>query len=275
MIIDAHQHFWNYDRARHGWIDDRMSAIQRDFLPAELKSIYNQHHIDGCVAVQVEQDESENDYFLNLATQYHFIRGIVGWIDLRSRNIEERLDNYRHIPLMKGFRHIVQGEQDPRFMLGDDFCRGVAALGRHQFTYDILVYHHQLPQVTAFIKKFPEQPFIIDHLAKPAIAKGDIDEWRKHMKTIAGYPQVYCKVSGLVTEADWKTWTYNDLAPYLDTVLGAFGPSRLVYGSDWPVCLVAASYERQYSVVREMIASLSASEKAAILGENAIRFYHL
>lgn len=275
MIIDAHQHFWQYDPTRHAWIDESMSAIRRDFLPADLHKIYQQYGIDGCVAVQVDQTEQENEYLLECARQHSFIKGIVGWIDLRARNIEERAEYYRHVPLIKGFRHIVQGENDPNFLLNDDFCRGISWLGRYNFTYDILVYHHQLPQVVQFVKKFPEQALIIDHLAKPAIAKGDIETWRKHMKAIAVYPNVHCKVSGLVTEANRTTWTYADLEPYLDTVLEVFGPSRLVYGSDWPVCLVAASYEQQMQVVKTMIDQLSASEKGAILGENAIRFYHL
>jgi L-fuconolactonase len=275
MIIDAHQHFWNYDPSRHGWIDDRMSAIRRDFLPAELQTIYSKNNIDGCVAVQVDQTEKENAYFLNFAQQFNFIKGIVGWVDLRAGNIEERVEYYRHFPLMKGFRHIVQGESDPDFMLRDDFCRGISWLGRYNFTYDILVYHHQLSQVAGFVKKFPEQSFIIDHLAKPAIAKGETGQWRKNIHAIAKHQQVYCKVSGLVTEANWQTWTYADLEPYLDTVLEAFGPSRLVYGSDWPVCLVAASYEKQLDVINTMISKLSKSERESILGENAIRFYHL
>jgi L-fuconolactonase len=275
MIVDSHQHFWKYQPANHAWINEDMSAIRRDFLPADLKPIYDQNAIDGCVAVQVDQTESDNEFLLELAQQNSFIKGIVGWVDFRASNIAERLSYYSTVPLIKGFRHIVQGEADKNFLLGDDFCRGIARLQHHRFTYDILVYAHQLGQVADFVTKFPNQPFIIDHLAKPAIRDGSITEWAAQMKRIAKQQNVYCKMSGMVTEADWKKWSYSDLEPYMQTVMDAFGPHRLVYGSDWPVCLVAASYERQLGVVKQFIGKLSASEQSAIMGENAVRFYHL
>jgi len=275
MIIDAHQHFWRYNPERHGWITDDMAAIRRDFLPKELEQIYRHNDIDGCVAVQVEQTEAENEYFLGFSRQHDFIKGIVGWVDLRAANIKERLDYYSEENKIKGFRHIVQGESDPKFLLGQDFCRGIGYLSSYHFTYDILVYHHQLPQVEPFVVKFPNQSFMIDHIAKPAIAKGEIKEWSAHMRAIANHENVYCKLSGIVTEADVDSWTYDDIAPYIDVVLECFGPLRLVYGSDWPVCLVAASYEEQFGVVQKAIDKLSAAEKKQILGENAIRFYHL
>lgn len=275
MIIDAHQHFWRYNPDRHGWITDEMAAIRRDFLPKELEQLYRHNDIDGCVAVQVDQVESENEFFLAFSRKYPFIKGIVGWVDLQNANIKERLEHYSSEKTMKGFRHIVQGESDPNFLLGQDFCRGVALLNAYNFTYDILVYHYQLVQVEPFIAKFPNQPFIIDHIAKPAIAKHEIAQWEKYMRAIARHENVYCKLSGMVTEADIRNWTYDDLAPYLDVVLDCFGPARLVYGSDWPVCLVAATYEEQFGVVQKAIEKLSPTEKKKILGENAIRFYHL
>jgi L-fuconolactonase len=275
MVIDAHQHFWRYNPVRHSWINDDMAAIRKDFLPKELEQIYRQNDIDGCVAVQVDQTEAENEFFLAFARKYEFIKGIVGWVDLQNVNIKERLEYYSSEKTMKGFRHIVQGEGDPNFLLGQDFCRGIALLSSHNFTYDILVYHYQLVQVEPFITKFPNQPFIIDHIAKPAIAKREIAQWEKYMRAIAKHENVYCKLSGMVTEADINNWTYDDLAPYLDVVLDCFGPSRLVYGSDWPVCLVAATYEEQFGVVQKAIDRLSAAEKKMVLGENAIRFYHL
>ncbi|HMJ69240.1 MAG TPA: amidohydrolase family protein [Cyclobacteriaceae bacterium] len=275
MIIDAHQHFWRYSPTRHGWITDDMAAIRRDFLPKELEQIYRQNDIDGCVAVQVDQNEAENEFILAYARMYPFIRGIVGWVDLQAPDIKERLDYYSSEKTIKGFRHIVQGEADPNFLLGQDFCRGIALLKSHDFTYDILVYHYQLVQVEPFIAKFPGQQFIIDHIAKPAIAKHEIAQWEKYMRAISKHENVYCKLSGLVTEADIKGWTYDDLAPYFDVVLDCFGPSRLIYGSDWPVCLVAATYEEQFGVLQKAIDRLSPAEKKQILGENAIRFYHL
>jgi L-fuconolactonase len=275
MIIDAHQHFWRYNLERHGWITDEMATIRRDFLPKELEQLYRQNDIDGCVAVQVEQTEAESEYLLAFSRMHEFIRGIVGWVDLRASDIKERLDYYSGEKKMKGFRHIVQGESDPDFLSGDDFCRGIGLLKSYEFTYDILVYHHQLSQVQSFVRKFPGQSFIIDHIAKPAIARHEMKQWAADMRAIASHGNVYCKVSGMVTEADVNNWTYDDLAPYIDVVLECFGPSRLVYGSDWPVCLVAASYEEQFGVVKKAIDKLSPAEKKQILGENAIRFYHL
>ena len=274
MIVDSHQHFWRYQAKNHAWITEEMSAIRRDFLPADLKPLYVKHGIDACVAVQVDQNEEENEFFLALARQHPFIKGIVGWVDFRAANIADRLSFYSTIPLIKGFRHIVQGEADG-FLLGDFFCRGIAELHRYKFTYDILVYEHQLRQVEKFLKRFPHQAFIIDHLAKPAIRNQSINDWRIRMKEIARFPNVFCKLSGMVTEANLKNWTYADLEPYMEAVLEGFGPQRLVYGSDWPVCLVAATYEEQLGVVKKFIARLSLTEQAAIMGENAVRFYHL
>jgi len=275
MIIDAHQHFWRYNPERHGWITDDMAAIRRDFLPKELEQIYRHNDIDGCVAVQADQTEGESEYLLAFSRKYDFIRGVVGWVNLRDEKVKDRLDYYSTEEKMKGFRHIVQGESDPNFLMGDDFCRGIGLLKSYKFTYDVLVYHHQLYQVEPFVKKFPDQSFIIDHIAKPSIATHEIKQWSIHMRAIASHENVYCKLSGMVTEADANNWTYDDIAPYIDVVLECFGPSRLVYGSDWPVCLVAASYEEQFGVVQKAIEKLSPNEKKQILGENAIRFYHL
>jgi len=275
MIVDAHQHFWRYHPERHSWITEEMAAIRRDFLPKELEQIYRHNDVDGCVAVQVDQNEAENEFFLAFSRMYPFIRGVVGWVDLQAANIKERLDYYSTEKTVKGFRHIVQGESDPNFLLGQDFGRGIEKLESYNFTYDILVHHHQLLQVEPFIAKFPAQQFIIDHIAKPAIAKHEIAQWEKQMRAIAKHENVYCKLSGMVTEADINKWSYEDLVPYIDVVLDCFGPSRLVYGSDWPVCLVAATYEEQFGVVQKAIEKLSPDEKKKILGENAIRFYHL
>ena len=275
MVIDAHQHFWNYRPENHGWITPDMSAIRKDFLPADLAPIYKEQKVDGCVAVQVDQNEEENGFLIDLASRYSFIKGIVGWVDFRSANIGDRLEFYSSIGIVKGFRHIVQAEADTRFLLGDFFCRGISTLKPYHFTYDILVYAHQLEQVEEFVRRFPDQHFIIDHIAKPNIKGNSIDDWKKRITNISKHQNVYCKLSGMVTEADWKKWKYEDLEPYMQTVLGAFGAKRLVYGSDWPVCLVAADYGRQFGVVKKFIGSLSESEQQMILGENAVRFYHL
>jgi L-fuconolactonase len=275
MIIDAHQHFWRYNPTHQSWINDDMAVIRRDFLPKELEEVYRHNDIDGCIAVQADQSETETEYLLAFTRMHDFIKGVVGWVDFRAPNIKQRLEYFRIQEKVKGFRHIVQGESDPNFLLGEDFCRGISYLAPLNFTYDILVYHTQLAQVEPFVKKFPGQSFIIDHIAKPAIAKQDIHEWKKNICAIAKHENVYCKLSGMVTEADYKNWTYDQIAPYIDVVLECFGVSRLIYGSDWPVCLVAASYEEQFGVVQKAIEKLSPTEKKKILGENAIRFYHL
>jgi len=275
MVVDAHQHFWNYRPENHGWITPDMSVIRKNFLPEDLAPIYWEHKVDGCVVVQVDQTEEENKFLIGLASRNPFVRGVVGWVDLRAASIEERLVFYSSIKIVKGFRHIVQAEADKKFMLSDFFCRGISMLKSYNFTYDILVYANQLDQVESFVRRFPDQPFIIDHLAKPQIKQHDIDDWKKRIRNISKHPNAYCKLSGMVTEADWKKWTYEDLEPYMQVVLEAFSARRLVYGSDWPVCLVAADYGRQFGVVKKFISSLTATEQQMILGENAVRFYHL
>lgn len=275
MIIDAHQHFWQFDPVRDAWITDSMQRIRRNFLPADLAPVLASNGVDGCIAVQADQSPAETAFLLNLAEKNSMIKGVVGWVDLRADDISAQLEQYSQHSLIKGFRHVVQGEPDNRFILGEAFCRGVKALARFGFTYDILVYPKQLPAVEEFVLKFPDQRLIIDHLAKPDIKSKAFDTWAAHMNKIAQSPNVYCKVSGMVTEADWENWKPSDFRPYLETVLQAFGPERLVYGSDWPVCLVAATYQEVKQLVTDFISPLSASEQAGIMGDNAITFYQL
>lgn len=275
MRIDSHQHFWQYDPIRDGWITDKMNAIQRDFLPADLEPILKTNAIDGCVSVQADQSETETSFLLNHAQQHDFIKGVVGWVDLTSESISERLDYFQHFKKLRGFRHIVQGEPDPDFLLRKDFCRGIRALQQNGFTYDILIYPKQLETTIQFVKLFPNQTFVIDHIAKPNIREGELEYWASHLKTLAQSGSVYCKLSGMVTEADWKNWKSEIFTPYLDLVLEAFGSQRVMYGSDWPVCLLAASYEQQLGIVEQYIATLSPTEQKNIMGGNAIRFYNL
>ena len=239
-VIDAHQHFWQYHPDKHSWINEDMAAIRRDFYPADLQPILQQQQIEGCMAVQADQTEAETDWLISLAEKATFIKGVVGWVDLRSATIRERLAHYQQFPIVKGFRHILQGE-DPAFMLQPDFLRGIKALQEFGFTYDILIYPRHFSAAVALVKQCPEQAFVIDHLAKPDIKNRELAEWKKGIEALAAFPNVYCKVSGMVTEADWHQWQPSDLFPYLDTVTNAFGMKRLLYGSDWPVCLVAAS----------------------------------
>jgi len=275
MIIDSHQHFWNFEPVKHAWIDDSMSVIRRDFTPEDLKKVYDQNGIDGCVAVQADQTIAETDFLLKLSEEHDFIKGIVGWADLRAENIEDVLQEYSQFEGLKGFRHVVQGEADHNFLLRPDFLRGISALEKNNFTYDILIFPHQLGATLEFVKKFPNQKFVIDHIAKPYIKDGFYDGWAALMTAIAQHENVYCKLSGMITEADFNTWTPKQLMPYMELVLNAFGPERIMYGSDWPVCLVAGNYTKVKEVTTNFIAKLSASEQAGIMGANAITFYNI
>ncbi|GAA3610491.1 amidohydrolase family protein [Flavivirga amylovorans] len=275
MIIDSHQHFWNYEPLKHEWIDDSMSAIRKDFLPDDLKKVYAENDIDGCVAVQADQTLAETDFLLDLASKNDFIKGVVGWIDLRSDNLETDLEAYKEHERLKGFRHVVQGEADSNFLLRPNFLRGISILEKHNYVYDILVFPHQLGAVLEFVKQFPNQKFVIDHIAKPYIKDGFYDGWAILMREIGTYDNVYCKLSGMITEADFNTWTPTQIHPYMNLVLKAFGTKRTLFGSDWPVCLVAGNYKKVKELVTEFIAKMSSTEQAAIMGGNAIKFYNL
>jgi L-fuconolactonase len=273
--IDAHQHFWKFDPVRDAWINESMKRIQRDFYPQDLKPHLDTHGFDGCVLVQTDQSDAETEFLLSLAWQYPFIKGIVGWIDLQAEDISERLAQSAHNKILKGFRHVLQGEGQRDFMLRPAFMRGIAELQRYGYTYDILVYPDQLPFVKKFVASFPDQPFVVDHLAKPYIRNREIDAWRADMRDIAAFPNVYCKVSGMVTEADLEMWKEPELTPYIDVVVEAFGLQRLMFGSDWPVCLLAAEYAEVVNIVKNYFSSYSKSEQELIFGTTASRFYKL
>ena len=275
MTIDSHQHFWKYDSEKHLWIDDEMTVIRRDFLPEHLEKIYAENDIDGCVAVQADQSLEETDFLLELAATHDFVKGVVGWVDLCSESVEKALEKYQAKPLLKGWRHVVQGEPDPNFLLRPNFTRGISLLEKYGYTYDILVFPHQLGAVLEFVKKFPNQQFVIDHIAKPYIKDGFYDGWAVLMQKIAEHGNVHCKLSGMVTEAYYKHWVPNQFDSYIDLVLEAFGPDRVMFGSDWPVCLVAANYQQVKQLVANAIAGLSQSERDRIMGANAMAFYNL
>jgi L-fuconolactonase len=272
--IDSHQHFWKYNPARDSWITDDMQVIQKDFYPDDFATILAENNINGCVAVQADQSEEETNFLLDLANQHAFIKGVVGWIDLRSESVEERLLDFSQHANLKGVRHIVQAEPSG-FMKQKEFLRGIKSLQKFNLTYDILIKEHQLEEACWFVNQFPDQKFVIDHIAKPNIGKNDKIQWIKYIGSIATFPNVFCKLSGMVTEADWKNWKYADFTPYLDTVFSSFGINRVMYGSDWPVCLVAGSYKQQLGIIEQHIASFSDSEKQLVMGENATRFYNL
>lgn len=274
MRIDAHQHFWNYNPQRDAWITDEMQVLRQSFLPNDLEPLLQLNQIDGCVAVQADQSEVETNFLLSLAAINPIIKGVVGWIDLRADNLEERLIHYKAFHDLKGFRHIVQSES-PGFLADKKFIEGVRLLGNYGYTYDLLVYHHQLTEALAFVNEVPGVSVVIDHLAKPSIRTGEKTKWELNMAALSTFSNVYCKVSGMVTEADWQHWKAEDFFPYLDELMESFGAQRLLYGSDWPVCLLAASYQEQYEALQHYIVQLSASEQKAIMGDNAVRFYNL
>ena len=273
--IDAHQHFWKFDPIRDNWITNEMSAIQRDFFPGDLRPILQQNGFDGCIAVQASQSEGETDFLISLARQHDLIKGIVGWVDLQAANITDRLAQYKSFPIVKGFRHVLQGETQRDLMLNPNFKRGIAALQQHDFTYDLLIFPDQLKFSIELVGLFPQQKFVIDHIAKPYIKRKEIDEWKRDIQSIASHQNVYCKISGMVTEADWEAWKKDDFKPYLDVVINAFGTDRIMFGSDWPVCLVAASYEKMLGIVKDYFSAFSKEEQDEFFGLNAIAFYNL
>jgi L-fucono-1,5-lactonase len=275
MTLDAHQHFWRYNAARDGWITDEMAAIRRDFLPEHLAPELRAHEVEGTVAVQADQSEEETRFLLDLAEHHPLIRGVVGWVDLRSARVAERLEFFSEFPRLRGFRHIVQSEPDDRFLLRPDFLRGIGALRQFGFTYDLLVYPHQLPAAVELVAKFPAQKFVLDHIAKPPIKSHEIADWEASIRQLAAQPNVYCKLSGLVTEADWKCWRAEDFRPYLDVVFDCFGAERLMFGSDWPVCLLAASYGQVKQLIADYTKGLPQADRDKIFGLNAGRFYGL
>src|SRR5690348_108266 len=275
MRIDSHQHFWMYEKQQHAWINDAMHIIQKNFMPADLQPVLKKNNIDGCVLVQVDQTEDENIFQLKNASGYDFIKGVVGWVDLQAMDIGERLQHYQQFKKIKGFRHILQDEKDRALMLRPAFKRGIGLLNAYNFTYDILILPDQLQYTHELVKSFPDQRFVIDHIAKPDIKNKKNNDWEKDMRALASYKNVYCKISGMVTEADWHHWNIKDFFPYLDIIVQTFGTKRIMFGSDWPVCLVAASYEQMMAIVQEYFSSFSENEQNDFFANNAIKFYNL
>jgi L-fuconolactonase len=268
MKIDAHQHFWKYDAQAYPWLDDSMRALQRDFLPEHLKPLLDAAGVDRTIAVQASQTLDETQWLLELADAHSWISGVIGWVDLQSDAVDAQLETIAGRPKLLGIRHVVQAEA-PGFLEGHAFRRGVARLERHGLTYDVLIYARQLAEAADFARALPDGRFVVDHLAKPDIRGGGFDAWRTGLAALAGLPHVWCKLSGLVTEADWRAWTPEQLRPYIDTAVELFGPDRLMFGSDWPVCTVAAGYARTLAVVEEALDACSAAERARIFGGTA------
>jgi L-fuconolactonase len=273
MRLDSHQHFWSFDEREYDWIDERMSRIRRDFAPADLEPLLKRNGFDGSIAVQVRQSLQETESLLDLAGKHHFIRGVVGWVDLRSPDVRSALERFSQNPRFRGVRHVVQAEPDDRFLLREDFLRGVALLRDFDLAYDILVYHHHLPAVIEFVERLPDQRLVLDHIGKPAIARSEIEPWASAIRKLGKRENLYCKVSGMVTEASWDGWKKSDFTLYLETVLEAFGSARLVFGSDWPVATLAASYEEVVGIVDDFFSILSTAERDALFGGNAVALY--
>jgi L-fuconolactonase len=273
--IDAHQHFWRYDPAEYAWIDDAMAGLRRDCLPDEAQREMAGAGVDLCVAVQARQTLDETRWLLALAAAHPAIAGVVGWIDLQARDARRQLELFADRRKLVGIRHIVQTEPDDRFMLRPAFCRGIALLEEFGLPYDILVYSRQLTAATELAERFASQRFVLDHLGKPDIRRGERRAWERDIRALAACSNVSAKLSGLVTEADWQAWTARDIRPYLDVAFDCFGAERLMIGSDWPVCTVAAGYARVMALVSDYLADRPAQERDAVLGGNAQRFYNL
>jgi L-fuconolactonase len=275
MRIDAHHHFWQYNPREYGWISDSMSVLRRKFLPADLQQEISAAGIDGVVSVQARQTLGETEWLLNLAGLHDFIRGVVGWVPLIDPQVQHHLEAFSARRKLKAVRHVLQDEADGNYMLRDDFNRGIGLLGDVGLRYDILIYERHLPQAIELVDRHPQQTFILDHVAKPRIKDQVLSPWRQNMIALAKRPNVYCKISGMVTEADHRAWTTQQLVPYLETALEAFGSRRLMFGSDWPVCLLACGYRRWREIVGEFASKLTAHEQERIFGETATEAYGL
>jgi len=276
MKIDSHQHYWHFNTADYGWMGENMSVIKRDFLPTDLLPELKSIDFDGSVAVQARQSLEETNWLLQLADEHPHIKGVVGWLDLQSEQAEEQIAAFAKHHKAVGVRHVIHDEEDLDFMLRPAFIRGVQLLEKYDLVYDILIFPTHLANTIEFVKQFSDkQIFVVDHIAKPLIKDGIVSPWKEDIVALAKFPNVYCKVSGMVTEADWNTWKPENIRPYLDVIMDAFGPERILIGSDWPVCLVAGKYSEVMQVVTDYISTFTEKEQALMLGENAAKAYRI
>lgn len=273
--IDAHQHFWKYNPVVYPWIDDRMQTLKQDFLPQDLQPLLEKAGFEGCVAVQACQEDAETEWLLELAREHAFIRGVVGWTDLCDPACEKKLAQLAAHTKLVGIRHILQDEPDDTYMLREPFLHGISLLATYNLTYDLLVYPRQLAYAIQLVEKFPQQKWVLDHLGKPPIKTSELEPWRSHIYDLASHTSVYCKLSGMATEADWASWTVSQFLPYLEIVVDAFGWDRLMIGSDWPVCLLAADYLSAIQPVLHLLSKEPISVQNSVLGKNALDFYCL
>jgi|TARA_B100001093_G_scaffold108469_1_gene100711 L-fuconolactonase len=275
MKIDSHHHFWKYDPVTYSWMNEKMGVLKKDYQPEDLKEEINSSNIDGVISVQADQSMRETDDLLKHANEHSFIQGVVGWFPLAEPELEGLLERYASNPWLKGVRHVVQDEPDDRFILGDAFNAGIRRLKPHNLVYDILIYERQLGASIEFVDRHPGQVFVLDHVAKPRIGDQVIEPWKTQMFDMAKRENVYCKLSGMATEADWQSWTKEDLWPYIEIALEAFGPARMMLGSDWPVARLAVEYGDWMNLCRESISSLSETERALVEGGVAAQAYDL
>lgn len=275
MRIDAHQHFWLFDEVKDAWVTDNMEILKRNFLPNDISETLKKNGFDGAVAVQADQSHRETDFLVELSGFFKLIKGVVGWVDLKSDKIEEYLDHFSKFPIIKGFRHIIEAEQDGDFLVRADFQRGIEALTKYNYTFDLLIKPRHYVSTLQCVQNNPQQKFMLDHIAKPAIKTKEFDDWAFFIKQLSNYPNVYCKISGLATEAEWKTWKLDHFSQYIDHVITSFGKNRVCFGSDWPVCLLAASYEESIQIVEQKLGDFTAAEAEGFWGGVASEFYDL
>lgn len=275
MRIDAHQHFWIYDPVRDSWITEEMSTIQRNFLPNDISQTLKDNRIDGVVAVQASESHQESYFLAELAQVYKLIKGVVGWVDLHSAHIDEYLEEFKKNEIIKGFRHVIEAEPHGDFLSSDEFLRGIEALTKYDYTYDLLIRPRHYASTLACVKANPNQKFMLDHIAKPPIKSQEFEEWALFIESLASFPNVFCKVSGLATEADWTNWRLDHFTQYIAHVIKSFGKDRVCFGSDWPVCLLAASYEQSIEIVQDKLKDFTNEELDKFWGLNAVKFYNL
>lgn len=275
MRIDSHQHFWIFNASRDAWITDEMAAIRQNFLPTDLASVLKSNGIDGTIAVQASQTHEETQFLVDLSSMYAMIKGIVGWVDLQSAEIDQHLQHFGQYPIIKGFRHVIEAEEDPDFLTRPAFLKGIRALTKYNYTYDLLIRPRHYSSTLACVAENPTQRFVLDHMAKPSIREKAFDEWAAFIEKLAVFPNVFCKVSGLVTEADWANWKVDDFKRYIQHVIACFGKERIMFGTDWPVCLVAATYEDVMTIAKSALIGFNDEEQRAFWGGNAARFYNI
>ena len=274
-IVDSHQHFWQVGRFDYPWMSSAVEVLYQDYLPPRLEPILKGNRVTQTVLVQASDSVEETRWLLSLADQYPFIAGVVGWVDLKSPEVDLQLAEFTADPKFKGVRHLVESEPDDDWLAQPDVIRGLRRLGAHGVSYDLLAHTKHLPYAKIAVESCPEVSFVLDHMAKPPIASGDLSVWRDRFKALANYPNVVCKLSGLVTEANWSAWTIDQLQPVVETALECFGPKRLMFGSDWPVCLLAASYQRVLEAFETLTGSVSEADQNRVFRDNAIEFYRL